>query len=261
MLRTVREGLRLGLWLLFLGACIASLHALAGPFPVDRILEPGSLLETSLAAALRILGLGVGYWLALSTVLYLLASLSRVPAALHVTGWAAIPFVRRLVDRAVAGVLAASLSLPLAASAGVAPGYVPVPAGDESPAPPVPEPAPITTTTGSAASPPIRPPTTDPLFVPVGPEGSAATTPSTTDAGLSEVVVRPGDHMWKLAEDRLAAVLGRPVTDSEIAPYWLRVIGANLGTIRSGDPDLIFPGEVLVLPPIDVAPGETSDRG
>jgi hypothetical protein len=57
--------------------------------------------------------------------------------------------------------------------------------------------------------------------------------------------------MWQLAEERLVRVLGRAVTDSEVAPYWLQVVGTNLATIRSGDPDLIFPGEVLVLPAVE----------
>ena len=57
--------------------------------------------------------------------------------------------------------------------------------------------------------------------------------------------------MWGLAEQRLSSVRGREVLDPEIAPYWTEVIAANLARIRSGDPDLIFPGEVLVLPPID----------
>ena len=43
-----------------------------------------------------------------------------------------------------------------------------------------------------------------------------------------EVVVRSGDHMWSLAEQRLTSVRGRAVSDSEIALYWLKVIAANL---------------------------------
>jgi hypothetical protein len=57
--------------------------------------------------------------------------------------------------------------------------------------------------------------------------------------------------MWSLAEQRLTQVLGRGVSDTEIAPYWLQVIGVNLSRIGSGDPDLIFPGEILLLPEID----------
>jgi nucleoid-associated protein YgaU len=30
----------------------------------------------------------------------------------------------------------------------------------------------------------------------------------------------------------------------------MRVIAANQGNLQSGDPDLIFPGEVIRLPPV-----------
>nr|MBO2498495.1 hypothetical protein [Acidimicrobiia bacterium] len=62
------------------------------------------------------------------------------------------------------------------------------------------------------------------------------------------MVVEPGDNLWVIAERRLADVLGRPPRDSETAPYWMRVVEENRGRIRSGDPDLIFPGEEIVLP-------------
>jgi nucleoid-associated protein YgaU len=63
-----------------------------------------------------------------------------------------------------------------------------------------------------------------------------------------EVTVRPGDSMWQLAEKRMRQWRGDALTDADVAPYWLAVIAANHDRIRSGDPDLIFPGEVLILP-------------
>ena len=62
-----------------------------------------------------------------------------------------------------------------------------------------------------------------------------------------------GDNLWVISRNRLAQVLQRPasqLSDHEIAAYWMRVIAANQGHLRSGDPDLIFPGEVIQLPPI-----------
>ncbi len=35
-----------------------------------------------------------------------------------------------------------------------------------------------------------------------------------------------------------------------MANYWVVVIEANRSRVRSGDPDLIYPGEVIVLPPV-----------
>jgi len=63
-------------------------------------------------------------------------------------------------------------------------------------------------------------------------------------ATLRQVTVEPGDHLWKISEKRLNAT----ETDPDVAPYWRKVIDLNLPTLRSGDPDLIFPGELVTLP-------------
>jgi nucleoid-associated protein YgaU len=65
-------------------------------------------------------------------------------------------------------------------------------------------------------------------------------------------VVTAGDNLWRIAERHLAAVTGRPVEAMplvEVHAYWLRVIEANHTGLRSGDPNLIYPGETLTLPP------------
>ena len=63
-----------------------------------------------------------------------------------------------------------------------------------------------------------------------------------------------GDNLWTIARDRLAKSSsggsGKP-TNREVANYWLQVIDANRYRLRSGDPDLIYPGETIVLPPFD----------
>jgi nucleoid-associated protein YgaU len=68
--------------------------------------------------------------------------------------------------------------------------------------------------------------------------GPADSTPAT------QYVVRPGDSFWRIAEATVAP-------DEEVATHWLRLVAANLERIRSGDPDLIFPGEIVVLPAKD----------
>jgi hypothetical protein len=65
--------------------------------------------------------------------------------------------------------------------------------------------------------------------------------------------VARGDSLWTIARDRLAEVRGRraaELSDREVAAYWVTVVEANLGGLRSGDPDLIYPGEVVELPPV-----------
>lgn len=61
--------------------------------------------------------------------------------------------------------------------------------------------------------------------------------------GDSVVVVR-GDHLWKISARHLGPAAG----DREIAPYWREVVDVNTPSLRSGDPDLIYPGEVVELP-------------
>jgi nucleoid-associated protein YgaU len=58
------------------------------------------------------------------------------------------------------------------------------------------------------------------------------------------VIVEKGDHLWKISARRL----GEDAGDTEIAPYWRHVVEVNTPRLRSGDPDLIFPGEVVELP-------------
>jgi hypothetical protein len=62
-----------------------------------------------------------------------------------------------------------------------------------------------------------------------------------------------GDNLWTIARNHLAEVRGRPaveLSDRQIAAYWVTLVDANLGGLRSGDPDLIYPGEVVELPPV-----------
>jgi hypothetical protein len=61
-----------------------------------------------------------------------------------------------------------------------------------------------------------------------------------------------GEHVWGIAAEQLATRTGRPVSDvgaAEIAPYWVRVCMLNAPHLRSGDPNLVYPGEVIELPP------------
>jgi hypothetical protein len=123
--------------------------------------------------------------------------------------------------------------------------YVPQPAG------------PPTTTTGPRSTTPPTPPpsTTGP---PAGGGNQApAPTPQPTPPGQGQPArshgVVQGDNLWTIARDHIAAVTNRrssELSDHEIATYWLRVIAVNRAALRSGNPDLIFPGELIMLPPL-----------
>lgn len=60
-----------------------------------------------------------------------------------------------------------------------------------------------------------------------------------------------GEHLWGIAASRLAAITDSNPSNTEIARYWRRLITTNAETIRSGDPNLIHPGERLALPSTD----------
>lgn len=73
----------------------------------------------------------------------------------------------------------------------------------------------------------------------------AATAPA-EPAAAAVYVVRPGDSLWSIA----ARQAGTSDPDV-VAGQWRRVVQAARGQLRSGDPDLIHPGERLTLPPLD----------
>jgi DNA-binding SARP family transcriptional activator/nucleoid-associated protein YgaU len=84
---------------------------------------------------------------------------------------------------------------------------------------------------------------------------------TTNDADRpSEVVIEPGDNIWHLAEARLDSDLGREPSDDEVAPYWREVVAANDDRlVQPGNPDLVVPGQVLVLPPTGRAAAPTPE--
>ena len=109
-----RTGSLFGLLGLELGA-VLGLHWL-GRFPGLRVGwdDPvpwllSSPVQEVLGALLRTVGLVMAYWLLASTVLYLLASLTRLPAAVRAVSWATLPLARRVADHAVAVTLATSM--------------------------------------------------------------------------------------------------------------------------------------------------------
>ena len=204
--------------------------------------------EDAVVAVVRLLGLGLAAWLLASTVLYLLARLTRVPALVRGASWATMPAVRRIVDAAVAAsVLGGAVLGPHPAGAQVpapppvvvelnttttsAPShrYIPVPAGDRI--------APVPTTARSA-------PTT--TITTVLPAPTAATKPE--PAGHVHTVVS-GDNLWTIAAAELSRQTGH-AAEADIRDYWLQIIESNRSRLLSGNPDLIYPGESILCPPL-----------
>ena len=68
--------------------------------------------------------------------------------------------------------------------------------------------------------------------------------------------VRPGDHLWRVARTTLAAAGGAPPPDAAVARYLGLLVAANRDRlVVPDDPDLIYPGQVFVLPPLPRSTG------
>lgn len=63
--------------------------------------------------------------------------------------------------------------------------------------------------------------------------------------------VVPGDHLWHIAAATVSDSLHHAANDGQITPYWRRLIAANQARlIDPTNPDLILPGQILVLPTV-----------
>lgn len=207
-------------------------------------------IEDVVAATLRTIALGLAYWIAASTGLYLVAKLTKIPALIRATAWATLPPIRRVVDRAIAvTVTTAALVSPVA----------PALAAD---VPPTTEPI-IYQISEQGVPTPVNAPTIDPTLIAPPGTGGAGYTPNPAggiEAGADIAVVsqesvhevRKGDNLWTIAAAHLNSVFpDRDVSADEISHYWRQVIEVNTPTLTSGDPNLIYPGEQIDLPAVD----------
>ena len=252
--------------MIFEVGAVAALHLLGGRefVQVDwRNLSDwldSTPVEDVIAAGLRLVTLGIGYWLLFSTIAYLIASLSQRSAGIRATRWMTLPSIRRLVSRSVAlSIAASSIAVPIGPAMAdlalgpratvvleVGPDGVPHLHGTEHPT------EEDSADEGDVEDEVLLPPhlrsPDEPVDGPVV-ETEAAPALDSTATHVHKVV--RGDHLWSIACQHLEAVSGRTnLSEHEIAPYWVQVIEANRSNIRSGDPDFIYPGERIVLPPV-----------
>lgn len=185
---------------------------------------------------------GFAWWLLVTTVVYACASAAAPPAAMRVCSWATPRAVRRTVDRALAAsIVVGVVTAPWGALRAGA-------AGDQPP------PVSVEVRSGKRlASLPSEP--SSPAVVTEPPVGPIVGPTVAVPARPSEpaVVVAPGDNLWGLSAAALAIATGRDrlaLDDGEIARYWLAVCNANRDALRSGNVNLIYPGEVVALPPV-----------
>ena len=78
--------------------------------------------------------------------------------------------------------------------------------------------------------------------------------PAPTTVAASTYQVEAGDNLWTISAAHLkAATVSEPSLQS-VERYWRAVIDSNRATLRSGDPNLIYPGEMIDLPAIEETP-------
>lgn len=80
---------------------------------------------------------------------------------------------------------------------------------------------------------------------------SLSVEPSPTSSQALDVrewTVRPGDHLWSIAESVTSQGAIQP-SDGDIARYWKQLIAANIDRLADPtNPDLVFSGQVLSVP-------------
>lgn len=79
-------------------------------------------------------------------------------------------------------------------------------------------------------------------------ENHGSTHPGLIEPQLTRHIVVAGDHLWSIAADHLTRQTGSKPTSQQVASYWRQLIEQNRANLFSGQPDVIHPGEVLVLP-------------
>lgn len=242
---------------------------------------PGRILtadpEEAIYGAVWLVAAAITAWVGLTTVLAVLAYVTRIPVAVRATRWITIAPIRHLARRAAALVLAVgSLSVSTPVGAAHAP-PVPYAVTAEHPG---------ATLDASASTVLAASPTGTTVPVPMAatnpdrdrtqtssPDTGGVTVPvpHLADGGLGALLdhgeasvtytVQRGDHLWSITAGYLAAHLGRTADAGEIAPLWNQVIEMNRDLIGSGDPNLIFPGERIVLPRLGTRTVTINQRG
>lgn len=184
-------------------------------------------------AGLRVLALAVAAWLALAIALQVLASLRFGWALRRLADIVSPGWVRRMGHGMAGLTLSATLTIPIAApptslALSVVADNEPVPEGSVDGdgiavmrAEPEGAPAPSTSTTESAPPPP----------------------------GTHRVEM--GQSCWVIAANLLEDTLGAPQPERAIREVWIRLIELNRDRFVTGDPDVIYPGQVLLLPDLE----------
>ncbi len=245
-----RPWLRATAWMLALIAVGVVLHlAAVGDLGAPPVTSPGDLGEwiddrSSAAAAIALVRFGAelaAWYLVGLSALHGIGEAAGARSGHRLVDVLAVPGASRLVR--------AGLGLGLVAASAV--GGRPTPAATPVMLAELPD---TDERTGTASMRPIR----DDVTAGDDTGGTAWMRPSvvlsepapTAPSGVPTTwSVTEGESLWSIAEDVMTARLGREATDTEIDPYWRRLVEVNrYRLVDPDDADLIVPGQVLEVP-------------
>ena len=197
--------------------------------------------DDAIAAIVWTMALVGTIWLVGTTLIYVAVRAMRAPTLIRAVASITLPAIRRVSEGALAAILVTTTIAPTPVRADAPPPVVVVVNEDGSLLPPgLVNPEPQTFDE-------VRPTTemvVSPLpYLPTEAEGVAA------DNQPAIVTVQAGDNLWTMSRHHLTAMFNRRPANQEIVPYWRQVIALNQSNLISGDPDLIYPGEVIAMPP------------
>jgi hypothetical protein len=245
---------------------VAALTALGGnKLATPPLTHPSDLsswansLGTAAAALsiARLIALAAGWYIALATFLHLLAALLHLRVLSHAAKLVTLPPIRRTL-MTIAGIGLTAAAPALASPTARRP---PPPAADASadvvaqpgavmrrlPTPPGAVMHRLENGDDTATLRVLRPGEPDTATLQVVPPAPATPAPPTTTPVWT---VESGDNFWHIATSMLTQRWNRAPSAAEIVPYWRQLIELNHDRLTDPDnPDLLFPGQVLSLPP------------
>ncbi len=277
-----REMLPLAAWVAALcGALVAFTAMGSGQLAAPALTDPGSWSDwaagrdpaVATAAVLRLVVLALAWYLLGVTAVGAVARVARLTAMVRVADALSLPVVRRVLQTSLGVGLATAVAVSTTTVPGSRAGPDPVMAAAaqevEAPAPPRMRPLPPRQTATSEAPPREAPPreapppaddTAEDDHAPTPdvregpreaapPEDRLAQMPAGDTADPTTITVRPGDHLWSIAEQHLSARGDGVPTDEQVAAHWRRLIDVNRDRlVDPANPDLILPGQQFVLP-------------
>lgn len=244
---------------LWTGFGVASLIALVLLAPkIEVLTDP----EEALLAGLWAIGVATALWFTFSLVLVQFANRSGSRTLRNLSDQIAMPLARRLAQGSLA---LGMVALPACGSnSDTRPTMVLVESG-------------VSTTSTSTLQPEV---TASVIYqAPTSVTGSTSTiTPTTgsdspTEAEMSAEpgtqadtsqpqpgtepgshIVTEGENLWSIAKAHITQATGATPSNSEIGPYWARLVEQNRDALSSGNTNLIYPGESIQLPATPARP-------